>query len=130
MKAMKELMKLDDLPCCQVLFLAHETCEKALKAGKYAHFGLNSVSLKSHELNTHALALSTVSRELSELPMLVCSEDYYLDTRFPNRFDPQCAPVSKKTLMDKSEAQKISSNAEEVVKRIRKFVEEKKTSAL
>ena len=89
MTAMK-LLK-ESLPCynvhCQVLFLAHEVCEKALKAGMYALVGLNPSSLKTHELVSHANAISSQKGdEWTQLPQLVSPmEHYYLDARFPNR---------------------------------------------
>uniref|UniRef100_A0A1X7TK44 Uncharacterized protein n=1 Tax=Amphimedon queenslandica TaxID=400682 RepID=A0A1X7TK44_AMPQE len=82
---------------CQVLFLCHETCEKALKAGMYKLVGLNSAYLKSHELLTHAYAIAGMKGgDWAELPSLVHTietEQYYLKTRYPNQHYPSVAPV-------------------------------------
>ena len=82
---------------CQVMFMAHEVVEKALKAGMYALIGINfnSESLKTHNLTSHAQALSSVKPgQLASLPQLATSmEPFYLETRFPNRYPRPTAPV-------------------------------------
>ena len=82
---------------CQVMFMAHEIVEKALKAGMYALIGINSnsESLKTHNLTSHARALSSVKPgQLASLPQLATSmEPFYLETRFPNRYPRPTAPV-------------------------------------
>ena len=82
---------------CQVMFMAHEVAEKALKAGMYALIGINSnsESLKTHNLTSHARALSSVKPgQLASLPQLATSmEPFYLETRFPNRYPRPTAPV-------------------------------------
>ena len=82
---------------CQVMFMAHEVVEKALKAGMYALVGINSnsESLKTHNLTSHARALSSVKPgQLTTLPQLATSmEPFYLETRFPNRYPSPTAPV-------------------------------------
>ena len=82
---------------CQVMFMAHEVVEKALKAGMYALIGINSnsESLKTHNLTSHARALSSVKPgQLASLPQLATSmEPFYLETRFPNRYPRPTAPV-------------------------------------
>ena len=82
---------------CQVMFMAHEVVEKALKAGMYALIGINSnsESLTKHYLTSHAQALSSVKPgQLTALPQLATSmEPFYLETRFPNRCLYPKAPV-------------------------------------
>ena len=107
--------------CCQVLFLAHEASEKALKAGMYELGGLHSDSLKTHGLVSHAIALSSKKGgEWSTLYELVSPmECYYLNSRFPNVYAIPKAPVDVCTL---HEAQQMASNANKVVGLIRRFV--------
>ena len=82
---------------CQVMFMAHEAAEKALKAGMYALIGINSnsESLKTHNLKSHAQAISSENpSQLAALPDLATSmEPFYLETRFPNRYPCPTAPV-------------------------------------
>ena len=82
---------------CQVMFMAHEVVEKALKAGMYALIGINSnsESLKTHNLKSHAQAISSENPgQLAALPQLATSmEPFYLETRFPNRYPCPTAPV-------------------------------------
>ena len=89
---------------CQVLLLAHEVCEKALKAGKYFLVGLNPASLKTHELYPHACAIAGLkSSEWNELPNLVLAvEPYYLKPRYPNQHCPSVAPVDVYSNDDKA----------------------------
>ena len=82
---------------CQVIFMAHEVVEKALKAGMYALIGINfnSASLKTHNLTSHARALSSVKPgQLTALPQLATSmEHFYLESRFPICYPSPKAPV-------------------------------------
>lgn len=81
---------------CQVIFLAHEACEKALKAGMYKLFGLDSYWLKNHTLCIHAQAIANEKGGIwKELPQLISSsmEQYYLKSRYPNVHPPFKAPV-------------------------------------
>ena len=89
---------------CQVLLLAHEVCEKALKAGKYLLVGLNPASLKTHELYPHACAIAGLKgSEWNELPNLVHAvEPYYLKPRYPNQHCPSVAPVDVYSNDDKA----------------------------
>ena len=120
LKAMTCLMHLS-LPC-QVLFLAHEASEKALKAGMYALVGLNPSSLKTHDLVCHAYAISSEKGgDWMRLPNLVSSmEQYYLDSRFPNKHTFPDAPVD---IYTQAQAKEVADNAEEVVKLIRRCVQ-------
>ena len=120
LKAMCCLMDLS-LPC-QVLFLAHEASEKALKAGMYALVGLNPSSLITHDLVCHAYAISSEKGgDWTKLPNLVSSmEQYYLDSRFPNKHTFPNAPVD---IYTQAQAKEVAENAEEVVKLIRRCVQ-------
>ena len=97
----------------QVIFMAHQVMEKALKAGMYALHGLNDIYLTKHHLEVHAQALSSHKNSLLPLRNLVSSKDeaYYLDTRYPNRHGIPNAPVDKYTI---SEAEGVAKRAEEV----------------
>ena len=120
LKAMRCLMN-SSLPC-QILFLAHEASEKALKAGMYALVGLNPSSLKTHDLICHACAISSEKRgDWMRLPNLVrYMNQYYLDSRFPDKHDPPDAPVD---IYTQAQAEEMADNAEEVVKLIRRCVQ-------
>ena len=97
LKAMRILnQKLpDEKVYCQVLFLAHEVCEKTLKAGKHELCGLEPGSLTSHELSYHANEIAKLKGgPWKELTTLVGNmRQYYLDSRFPNRHFSPNAPV-------------------------------------
>ena len=107
---------------CQVLFLAHEASEKALKAGMYALVGLNPSSLKRHNLICHASAISSEKEgDWVRLPNLVSSmEKYYMNSRFPNKHTLLDAPVD---IYTQAQAEEMAGNAEEVVKLIRRCVQ-------
>ena len=122
LRAMIYLKEAPSALSCQVLFLAHETSEKALKAGMYALVGLNPSSLKTHDLVCHAYAISSEKGgDWMRLPNLVSSmEQYYLDSRFPNKHILPNAPVDVYT---QAQAKDMADNAEEVVKLIRRCVD-------
>ncbi|XP_019851646.1 PREDICTED: sacsin-like [Amphimedon queenslandica] len=113
LRAMKGLLSLSiEEVSSQLIFMAHQVMEKALKAGMYALLGLNEVYLKRHELIVHARALSSCEGSLSELNNLVSNmEQYYLDTRYPNRHTRPSAPVDKYSLHQASD---IAKRAEKV----------------
>ena len=124
LKAMNYLKEAPSALSCQVLFLAHEASEKGLKAGgMYALVGLIPCSLKTHNLVCHANAISSEKRgDWMELPNLVSSmEHYYLDSRFPSKHSPRNAPVDVYT---QAQAEEMADNAEEVVKLIRRCVQQ------
>ena len=64
---------------CQVMFMAHEVAEKVLKAGMYALIGINSnsESLKTHNLKSHAQAIS------SENPSQLAASCYFHGALLP-----------------------------------------------
>ena len=118
-KAMSSLIH-SSLPC-QVLFLAHEASEKALKAGMYALVGLNPSSLKTHNLICHASAISSEKEEdWVRLPNLVSSmKKYYMNSRFPNKHTLLDAPVD---IYTQAQAEEMAGTTE-VVKLIGRCVQ-------
>ena len=118
-KAMSSLIH-SSLPC-QVLFLAHEASEKALKAGMYALVGLNPSSLKRHNLICHASAISSEKEEdWVRLPNLVSSMNkYYMNSRFPNKHTLLDAPVD---IYTQAQAEEMAGTTE-AVKLIRRCVQ-------
>ena len=113
LQAMKDLFSSSkEEVSSQVIFMAHQVMEKALKAGMYALLGLNEIYLKRHDLIVHARGLSSCEGSLSELNNLVSDiEKYYLDTRYPNRHTRPDAPVDKYSLHQASD---IAKRAEKV----------------
>ena len=111
---------------CQVMFMAHEVVEKALKAGMYALIGINSnsESLKTHNLTNNARALSSVNPcQLASLPHLATSmEPFYLDTRFPNCYSRPMAPVD---IHKPDQAIKAADCAEKIFELIDKVVKKR-----
>ena len=109
---------------CQILFLAHEACEKALKAGKYKLVGLNPASLKTHELVIHAFAIAGVKDgDWAVLPSLVSSmEQYYVKTRCPNQHHPSVAPADVYSHYTKrDEIENAVSNTKKLIKLIQRL---------
>ena len=78
-----------------VCFMAHQLAEKTLKAGMYAICGLDEKGLKDHALTRHAYALQTEKpHETLYLAHHSASlENYYLDTRYPNRHPLSTIPA-------------------------------------
>ena len=67
--------------------MAHQVVEKALKGGVYALCGLDGRGLQDHNLTRHAYALLDVAAGTQSLAQhCIPLEDYYLDTRYPNRW--------------------------------------------
>jgi sacsin len=115
METMNDLLRLNKPHhCCHIIFLAHQTCEKALKGGMYAHFGIN-LDIHKHKLSHYANALSSRVGELAQhldFVKIMDSESYYLKTRYPDQFKPSCPPVEK--YRDISKARMIAKEAKEV----------------
>ena len=117
LQAMKDLFSLsEEEVSSQVIFMAHQVMEKALKAGMYALLGLNEIYLKRHELNVHARTLSSCEGSLSQLNNLVSNmEKYYLDTRYPNRHTRPDAPVDKYSLHQASDITKCAEKVYDLI---------------
>ena len=75
-------------------FMCHEVTEKSLKAGLYATRGMSEVSLKKHNLISLASALIQMNFPLN-IEDAEFLEGFYLDTRFPNRYNPHAIPGEK-----------------------------------
>ena len=107
-----------------VCFMAHEVVEKALKGGMYAKCGLGENSLKSHNLTPLAYALQ--AKEGSSTQGLAGYttplEDYYLDTRFPNRYPGSTMIPSDH--YSPEDAQQAKENAENILDMMKTLVNE------
>ena len=107
-----------------VCFMAHEVAEKALKGGMYAKCGLGENSLKSHNLTPLAYALQ--AKEPSSTQGLagytIPLEDYYLDTRFPNRY-PRSTTIPSDHYSPE-EAQQAKENADKILVMMKALVNE------
>ncbi len=71
-----------------VCFMAHQVAEKALKGGVYALCGMDGRGLTDHNLSRHARALEAKLPEQTYglVQHAIPLENYYLDTRYPNRW--------------------------------------------
>ena len=107
-----------------VCFMAHEVAEKALKGGMYAKCGLGKKSLKSHNLTPLAYALQ--AKEPSSTQGLAGYttplEDYYLDTRFPDRYPGSTMIPSDH--YSPEDAQQAKENAENILDMMKTLVNE------
>ena len=107
-----------ELPC-QACFLAHETIEKALKAGCYALFGLHPGSLTVHDL--YGLACDIVNHKPKPIGadiLPTCArntKEHYLDSRFPNRCSNMKAPVNIYGMNRAANAVKCAEQVLEIV---------------
>ena len=84
----------NDKVCAATCFMSHEVAEKSLKAGMYAKCGLGQVSLANHNLVLPACQLAQLgcSVNTSDAELL---ENFYLNTRFPNRHPYPIVPGEK-----------------------------------
>ena len=115
---------------CQILFLAHEVVEKALKGGMYKLIGLYPYSLTHHYLPCHARAIASEAASLKcgeweaakNIPHLIAElGQYYIDSRFPNSHPLPKAPVDVYELQPHL-AITVAENAEEVLKIIQDII--------
>lgn len=74
-----------------ICFMSHQLAEKSLKAGMYFKCGLGPESLQKHNLVTLACALVQVSCPIKVADATLL-ERFYLDARFPNRYNPCVVP--------------------------------------
>ena len=104
----------DSRVCGDVCFMAHQVAEKALKGGKYFVCGLDSNSLRSHNLSTHAYGLQaerpgdTHGLVAHTIPL----ENYYLSPRYPNRWPPGVLPSDQ---YDFETAEKAKEHAQGIL---------------
>ena len=70
-----------------VCFMAHQVAEKALKGGVYALCGMDRGDLRDHDLIRHAEVLHAINPHQTKDLVRDSSSlnDYYLNTRYPNR---------------------------------------------
>ncbi len=98
---------------CQVLFMAHEVMEKGLKAAVYAIVGLSEYFLKIHDLTPLARVIHSEDKSTAQLITIASGmENYYLDTRFPNRFSCPTAPLDR---FGYEEASRIADSAKQAL---------------
>ena len=107
--------------CGHVCFLAQQVAEKALKGGRYALCGMSNDQMMTHRLSSHALAIQNVRPEIcSDLTQLSDSlEQYYLNTRYPNR---HTYPKVPKNVYRRSDSSKAYEIAERILKIIKQLV--------
>ena len=89
-----------------ICFMAHEVAEKALKGGMYAACGLDPIFLTTHSIVHLANALRGERPQLASLlPSLTQPlVDYYLNTRFPNRYSLPTVPAERYSIRDAEQA--------------------------
>ena len=101
-----------------VCFLAHEVAEKTLKAGKYATCGLHPGDLQRHGLVGHARAMEQMRPQLTSglSTNALALENYYLETRFPNKYSPAAVPAHHFTPDQAREAQRNAARILQMMK--------------
>ena len=89
-----------------VCFMAHEVAEKALKGGMYTTCGLDPIFLTNHSIVRLANALRGERPQLASLlpPLAQPLVDYYLNTRFPNRYSLPTVPAEEYSIRDAEQA--------------------------
>ena len=100
-----------------VCFLAHQLAEKSLKAGMYAVCGLEARDLTDHVLGRHACALQTEQplKTMNLASHAAHLENYYIDTRYPNRHIPPTIPAGAFTLFEAEEAYEHATKVYSIV---------------
>ena len=111
--------EMSDSLATHACFMANQVAEKALKGGMYGTCGLTSGSLFNHNISSLAYALQTYALQVVnvqvafELPSLTISlEQYYLNTRYPNRHPLPTIPSENFSLL---QAQKAHGRALRIV---------------
>ena len=94
LRVLKNASKSNSEISAAVCFMSHEVAEKSLKAGLYATRGMSEVSLKNHNLVSSASALIQMNCPIN-VEDAIFLERFYLDTRFPNRYNPHAIPGEK-----------------------------------
>ena len=103
-----------------VCFMAHQVAEKALKGAMYAECGLDGMALIDHKLTRHACALQQLHTQTLGLTMHVAPlENYYLDTRYPNRCPSHKIPAE---MFEVSEADSAKEHAHQVLKIVQQLI--------
>ena len=105
-----------------VCFMAHQVVEKALKGGVYALCGLDGRTLVDSNLSRCALVLQTV-KPVEAFSLLQHSsplESYYLDTRYPNRWEG-CTDVPSDHYKQE-DAEGAKAHAEDVLRIVKSIM--------
>ena len=110
--------------CCgysYVCFMAHQVVEKALKGAVYALCGMDGRDVTDNNLSKHAHAVQTTKPEQAEGLVFHCLplESYYLDTRYPNRWEGYTdAPSDHYTLEQANKAKEHAKAVLDIVKTV------------
>ena len=106
-----------------ICFLAHQVAEKSLKGAKFAVLGIG----KDKSLRRHGLTILAEDLEKTRFfprgslsSLVINLEGMYLNTRYPNKYNPHRAPSEIYTSEQAGKAMVIS---ETVYKRIESFFE-------
>ena len=103
--------------CAHVCFLAHQVAEKALKAGMYKKFGLQS---RNHHLEGFAISIQQSQPSASGLrDMTRILDDYYSKTRYPDEHGNVTAPSS---IYHPDQARQAEHAARQILEIIRDIV--------
>ena len=104
--------------CAHTCFMAHQVAEKALKAGMYQVIGLHSSALKHHFLVGHANAVAQIRSGIASGLHTYASklESFYLDPRYPNRYNPVQVPSDQYTPGQATAAKAAAEKIVEIVK--------------
>lgn len=102
--------------CAHVCFLAHQVAEKALKAGMYKLFGLQS---NLHHLRGYATSISQKVPSAEQLQELATTLDHhYIASRYPDSYCPPSPPSHHYTIHEAREAEKSAQMILRIVKGI------------
>ena len=106
--------------CGHVCFMAHQVAEKALKGGAYFLCGLENDVLHGHHLTKLARILETVHQANTDnlVRSAMSLENYYLDTRYPNRWPAHTAPSGHYYKEQADEAKERARRVLDIVKNI------------
>ena len=122
LKALIQSPEMSDSLATHACFMANQVAEKALKGGMYGTCGLMSGSLFNHNISSLAYALQTYALQVVnvqvafELPSLTISlEQYYLNTRYPNRHPLPTIPSEKFSLLQAQKAHECALHIVEIV---------------
>ena len=121
--ALKVLVKKTNIKkeiCAHVCFMAHQVAEKGLKAGMYKLIGLHPSVLRWHQLIGHASALEQVKPRITNglREMVRSLESYYLDPRYPNRYNPVKVPSDQYTEDEAMQAERTAQNVMNIINKL------------
>jgi sacsin len=104
--------------CAHACFMAHQVAEKGLKAGMYKVIGLDPNVLRWHQLIGHASAIEQVTEPSGLRAMARTLESYYLDPRYPNRYNPVRVPSDQYTIEDAFQAEETAKNIVNIIQKL------------